>query len=441
MSESFPQFYVSFRQRPLGSYRVELNCGKVVKVTHRLRGARMTSQQEIIDAVRQRIAQKMIDVHADSRSVRLIIEDTLDQANDLYSGEERESTINRILAEIIGLGPLQPLLDDPTVEEIWINAPSRVFVSRRGIPELTPIILTDQQVRDLVDRMLQHSGRRLDLSMPFVDAMLRTGERLHVVIPPVSGKHWSVNIRKHIQQARSLDDLVKVGMVSPQVAAFLSGAVKAGLSIMVSGATQAGKTTLLRALAGAIPRTRRIITCEEVFELHLKARDSVALQTRPGNIEDRGHVTLRDLVRETLRMRPESLIVGEVRGAEALDLLLALNSGVPGMGTIHANSAREALAKLTMLPLLAGENVTSDFVIPTVASSVDLVVHVHRDARGRRFVKEIVSIPGRVEGHAIEVGQMWTYDGVLLTRGSGGAEWAERFAAAGMDIHSLLGGS
>ncbi|RRC95237.1 CpaF family protein [Schaalia canis] len=389
--------------------------------------------------VRDEVTARAIDPYAHTDVVTRIIEDALDRSGDLYVGQDREDLIAKMLADVAGVGPLQPYLDDPEIEEIWINEPTRVFVARGGTPELTPLILREQQVRDLVERMLHHSGRRLDLSQPFVDAMLRGGERLHVVIPPVAGRHWSVNIRKHIQNSRSLEDLVAVGMVPPQVGRFLAAAVAAGLSILVSGATQAGKTTLLRALTGAIPRNRRIITCEEVFELHLPNRDCVALQTRPGNVEGRGEVTLRDLVRETMRMRPEVLIVGEVRGAEALDLLLALNAGVPGMGTIHANSAREALAKLSMLPLLAGENVTSQFVTPTVARSVDLVLHVHRDRTGRRYLREVLSIPGRVEGERIEASEVWSWNGHELHRGPGGSEWHDRFQQAGFELSELLG--
>lgn len=399
----------------------------------------MILEQHILDEVRRQVAQDQIDVHHDQPSLLRAIDDALDHSATVYVGEERQQVISQILAQISGIGPLQPLLDDPTIEEIWINSPTRIFISRQGQTELTPILLTEQDVKDLVERMLQFSGRRLDMSQPFVDAMLRSGERLHVVIPPISGQHWSVNIRKHIQQARKLDDLLRVHMLHPKMVQFLEGAVAAGLSILVSGATQAGKTTVLRALASVIPRTRRIITCEEVFELHLPARDCVALQTRPGNIEGRGQVTLRDLVRETLRMRPETLIVGEVRGAEALDLLLALNSGIPGMGTIHANSAKEALSKLTMLPLLAGENVTSAFVNPTVASSVDLVVHVHRDERGSRYVREIVAVPGRVENGVIETASVWSWDQNILQRGTGGTQWHERFARAGLNLAEILG--
>ena len=299
-----------------------------------------------------------------------------------------------------------------------------MFVAREGVAELTSLILTDEDVRALVERMLHHSGRRLDLSSPFVDATLAGGERLHVVIPPVTGASWSVNIRKHIQRARTLDDLVAVDMIAPPMRDFLAAAVCAGLSVLVSGGTQAGKTTLLRAL--------------EVFELGLANWDHVAMQTRPAGAEGTGEVTLRDLVRESLRMRPEYLIVGEVRGPEALDLLVALNAGVPGMATVHANSAREALDKLSILPLLAGENVTTGFVTPTLASSIDLVCHVERSAGGHRHVSEVLAVPGRVEGNRIETSTLFTFDSSRCERGPGGLDMHERFAAAGFDLASLL---
>lgn len=388
--------------------------------------------------VRDSLGSRGIDPFLDSGGARQVVEEAVDRFSAALTDSEREDEVRSLLAEVVGFGPLQQFLDDPGVEEVWLNEPSRVFVAREGVPELTTVILSDQQVRDLVERMLHHSGRRLDLSAPFVDATLRGGERLHVVIPPVAGRHWAVNIRKHVQRARSLRDLVEVGMVPARVAEFLAAAVDSGLSVLVSGAAQAGKTTLLRALAGELPRTRRVITVEEVFELALVQRDCVALQTRPPNLEGLGEVTLRDLVRETLRMRPECLVVGEVRGAEALDLLLALNAGVPGMATLHANSAREALDKLSLLPLLAGENVTASFVVPTLAACVDLVCHVERDPAGRRRLVEVVSVPGRTEGGSIEVSELWGHDGVRLRRGSGGLEEHGRFAAAGHDLAGLL---
>ena len=388
--------------------------------------------------VREGLAAGGIDAARDPKAVRALIDRAIDAHAPDMLPTQREQVEADLMDDICGLGPLQALMDDPGVEEIWINSASRVFVARGGVAELTILILTDEDVRALVERMLHHSGRRLDLSSPFVDAMLAGGERLHVVIPPVTGRSWSVNIRKHIQRARTLEDLVAVDMVPPPMRDFLAAAVCVGLSVLVSGGTQAGKTTLLRALAGELPRSRRVISCEEVFELGLANWDHVAMQTRPPAAEGTGEITLRDLVRESLRMRPEYLIVGEVRGPEALDLLVALNAGVPGMATVHANSAREALDKLSILPLLAGDNVTTGFVTPTLASSIDLVCHVERGRGGQRYVAEVLAVPGRVEGNRIETATLFTFDGRRCERGPGGLDLHERFAAAGSDLASLL---
>lgn len=324
--------------------------------------------------------------------------------------------------------------------EFWINAPTQVFVARRGESELTTTILTDGQVRDLVEKMLKVSGRRLDLSSPFVDASLPGGERLHAVIPDVTRQHWSVNIRKYVVRATTLDELVGLGSLTPHAAVFLQAAVRAGLNVLVSGGTQAGKTTLLNALSGAIPARERVISCEEVFELRLSARDWVAMQCRQPSLEGTGEIPLRRLVKEALRMRPSRLLVGEVREAEALDLLIALNAGIPAMCTIHANSAREALTKLCTLPLLAGENVSDRFVIPTVASAVDLVVHLDLDGSGRRLVREIVAVPGRVEQGIVETADVFHTRVGHLVRADGFPPHPERFARAGTDLAALLRG-
>src|SRR5690606_35934387 len=199
-----------------------------------------------------------------------------------------------------------------------------------------------------------------------------------------------------------LTDLVALGSLTAQAASFLHAAVVAGLNVLVSGQTQAGKTTMLNALAGSIPPRERVVTCEEVFELQVPLRDTVAMQCRQASLEGTGEITLRRLVKEALRMRPSRIVVGEVREAESLDMLIALNAGVPGMSTLHANSARDALTKLCTLPLLAGENVSSSFVVPTVASAIDLVVHLEVDARGNRRTREVVAVPGRVEAGVVE---------------------------------------
>nr|WP_269809660.1 ATPase, T2SS/T4P/T4SS family [Kineosporia rhizophila] len=348
--------------------------------------------------------------------------------------------IKRVLDEVSGFGALQPYLDDPSVEEIWINDPGRIFVSRAGLSELTTTVLTAQEVRDLVERMLKHSGRRVDLASPFVDAMLPDGSRLHVVIPDITRSAYAVNIRKFTVVSTRIDDLVTLGTLTPHAAEFLKASVVAGLNILVSGGTQAGKTTLLNCLLGAVPPRERIITCEEVFELRVALRDCVAMQCRQASLEGTGEVPLRRLVKEALRMRPNRLIVGEVRQAESLDLLLALNSGLPGMATVHANSAREAVVKMCTLPLLAGENVSARFIVPTVASSVDLVVQVRLDADGRRRVTEIIGVSGRVEGDVVETTEIFARRGDRLVRADGFPPHPERFEAAGIDIAAVLRG-
>jgi pilus assembly protein CpaF len=231
---------------------------------------------------------------------------------------------------------------------------------------------------------------------------------------------------------------VRLGTISRIAADFLDAAVVSGLNIIVAGGTQAGKTTLLNCLLAAVPAHERVITCEEVFELKAPLADWVALQTRQPSLEGTGEIRLRRLVKEALRMRPSRIVVGEVRQEECLDLLIALNSGVPGMASVHANSAREAVTKLCTLPLLAGENVGHAFVVPTVATSVDIVVHVATENDGRRRVREIVGVPGRVEGDVVEVEDLFTTRDGLLRRADGWPPHPERFVRNGFHIGSLL---
>jgi pilus assembly protein CpaF len=313
-----------------------------------------------------------------------------------------------------------------------------VFVARGGTAELTNTILTADGVRDLVERMLKSSGRRVDLSSPFVDATLPDGSRLHVVIPDITRKHWIVNIRKFVVKADHLEDLVRLGTLTRGAARFLAASVVAGLNILVAGGTQAGKTTMLNCLSSAIPSRERVVTCEEVFELKIPLRDVASMQCRQPSLEGTGEVPLRRLVKEALRMRPSRIIVGEVRQAESLDLLIALNSGLPGMCTLHANSAREAVTKMCTLPLLAGENVGSRFVVPTVAGSLDLVIQIALERDGVRRVREIVAVPGRVEGDVIEIADIFTSRGGQLVRADGFPPHVDRFERAGYDIAALL---
>jgi pilus assembly protein CpaF len=399
-----------------------------------------TVEHEVRELVRRRGIDPVTDRSAVRRLVEEVVADYDERAltSNLSPLPDPQSAARAVYDAVAGFGPLQRHLDDPTVEEIWINEPGRVFIARRGRSELTNTILDDGQVRDLVEKMLKTTGRRVDLSTPFVDAMLPDGSRLHVVIPDITRRHWSVNIRKFVLTANTLDELVALQTLTPQAAQFLEAAVVAGLNIIVAGGTQAGKTTLLNCLAGAIPGRERVITCEEVFELKLGLPDVVAMQTRQANLEGTGEIVLRRLVKEALRMRPDRILVGEVRQEESLDLLIALNSGLPGMCSIHANSAREAIVKLCTLPLLAGENVGHNFVVPTVASCVDLVVHVAKDGTGHRRVREVVAVPGRVEGDVVEVADLFVTRHGRLSRADGYPPHAERFEWAGIDLPSLL---
>jgi len=398
----------------------------------------------LAELVRERVRDEGLDPQADPGAVRGIA-DRVVSAHDRRSLtgavdplDDVAGLVDDLVASVSGFGALQPYLEDPTIEEVWINDPARVFVARQGSHELTTTILTPEEVRELVERMLKSSGRRLDLSQPFVDALLPGGHRLHVVLEGISRGFAAVNIRKFVARAHNLHDLVDLGTLDARAAAFLRASVIAGLNLVVCGGTQAGKTTLLNCLAAAIPGGERVISCEEVFELRFSHPDWVALQTRPAGLEGTGEIRLRELVKQSLRMRPSRIIVGEVRAEECLDLLLALNAGLPGMASLHANSAREALVKMCTLPLLAGENIGSRFVLPTVAASVDLVVHIGFDHSGARRVEEIVAVSGRVENDVIEAEPLFALHHGRLQRLSGMPPRLERFERCGIDLDRLL---
>ncbi len=313
---------------------------------------------------------------------------------------------------------LQNLLDDPEIEEIWINAPERIFVAKNGKSALTNLIMTKESVTAFVEKALMWGGRRLDLSHPFVDARLPDGSRLHVAIPEITAEHWAVNIRKHLIRDKSLNDLSKYGVMSEEIAKYLTLQIRSGKNMLISGSTQAGKTTLLNALVGEIPKSDRVITIEEVFELKPNLPDLIAMQTRSINLEGSGEISMRKLIKESLRMRPSRLIIGEIREAESLDLLIALNSGLPGMATIHANSAKDAIRKLQTLPLLAGENISHHFVTPLVARSIDLVIQIAIDNDGSRKITEILQVTKRIEGEHIETDPIWTLKNGVYHKGA-----------------------
>ncbi|WAA64916.1 CpaF family protein [Microbacterium oxydans] len=356
----------------------------------------------VAERVRLRLRAEGIDPSIDPDAARRITYAEVRRYDDLALArgealiEDETACVRDVLAALSGFGALQPLLDDPGIEEIWLNGTGHVHVARGGVAERTGLRLDETAVRDLVERMLQSTGRRVDISQPFVDASLPDGSRLHVAIADVVRGSWAVNIRKFLPMYRSLEALTDQGMMPRAVAEMLRAAMIDGRTVIVSGATHAGKTTVLGALLAVCAPSQRIVTVEETFELAVEGPDLVALQGRQAGLEGTGEITLRRLVKEALRMRPDRLVVGEVRDAEALDLVLALNTGVPGACTVHANSATEALEKLSILPLLAGRNIDRAFIAPALASSVDLVVHCARDRAGQRQVQEIIAPTGEL---------------------------------------------
>lgn len=401
------------------------------------------SHGAIANSVRERVRREGVTLDGDlaqryvGEEVRRYSERALGGSTPMLDDEAE--TARRAVAALSGYGVIQPLLDDPSIEEVWINAPDTVFVARNGVTERAGIRLSGSELRDLVERMLHSSGRRVDLSSPFVDASLPDGSRLHVVIPDVTRRHWAVNIRKFRVGTPDLHQLVRLGSLSRQAAEFLRMCVLARQNILVSGATHSGKTTMLGALLASARPTDRIVTVEETFELALTATDWVALQCRQPSLEGTGEITLRRLIKEALRMRPDRLVVGEVREAEALDLLIALNSGMPGMSSIHANSARDALTKLSTLPLLAGRNIDASFVVPTVAACVDIVVHCEMTPGGLRRVVEVCALSGQVTAGVFEVSRIFELQSGELGPTGGYPGKTAKFAAAGLDPASVLG--
>ena len=309
---------------------------------------------------------------------------------------------------IVSNSLINDFIQDDSVEEIWINGPGHIFVARNGISELTSVVLLENEIIVLVEQLLRNTGRRLDISHPFVDATLPDGSRLHAVIPDITKKWPAINIRKFGSATPNLELLVEKQMLDSQIASLLKEIVGNSKNILISGTTGAGKTTFLSSLLNTLPANTRIITCEEVFELKINSSDWVALQTREMNLESEGEVSLRRLIREALRMRPDRLVLGEVRQAEALDLLIALNSGMSGMATIHANSAREAINKLMLLPLLGGPNIQAEFVKKTVGQVIDFAIHLERNQTGFRQVAEIIEISNDRISDNIKINSIYT---------------------------------
>jgi pilus assembly protein CpaF len=307
-----------------------------------------------------------------------------------------------ILNEFFGLGPIQPLLEDATITEVMVNGPHRVYIERGGKVSLTNVRFDDDDhVRRVIDRIILPLGRRIDPDTPLVDARLADGSRVNAVIPPVAIDGPSITIRKFSKKRLTIEDLVEYGSLTPQVGEFLKACVVARLNIVVSGGTGSGKTTLLNVLSGFIPEVERIVTIEDAAELQLHQDHVVRLEAKKANLDGKGEVTIRELVRNALRMRPERIIVGECRGGEALDMLQAMNTGHDGsLTTLHANSPRDAISRMETMSLMAGLEFPLKVVREQIASAVELIVQVSRLRDGTRRVTQVTEVTG-MEGDTV----------------------------------------
>ena len=358
---------------------------------------------------------------------------------------EREKLIQEIQDEVLGLGPLEPFMQDPTVSDVLVNGFNKVYIERLGKLEPTPARFKDDaHLRKIIEKIVSAVGRRIDESQPMVDARLADGSRVNAIIPPLALKGSTLSIRRFAVDPLEMDDLLRFKTLSPEIAELLKGIIKARLNVLISGGTGTGKTTLLNVLSRFIPDTERIITIEDSAELQLKQEHVVSLETRPANIEGKGEVTQRDLVRNSLRMRPDRIIVGEVRGSEVLDMLQAMNTGHDGsLCTLHANSPRDALSRLETLIALNTSNLDALSARKYLSSALNVIVHLARLLDGSRKITSIQELTG-MEGEVVTMQEIFGFEQVAVN-GEGKVtgrfrakgvrpRWIEKFKALGIPI-------
>jgi pilus assembly protein CpaF len=345
------------------------------------------------------------------RQIREVCENLIAEERAPLSIVSRQRIIRRIEDEVLGLGPLEPLLADKTVSDILVNGAKQVYVERRGKLELTNVTFSnDSHLLNIIDRIVSAVGRRIDESSPMVDARLKDGSRVNAIIPPLALDGPTLSIRRFAVELLSIEDLIQIGSLTDAIAQVMNAIVKTRLNVVVSGGTGAGKTTLLNLMSGFIPETDRIVTIEDSAELQLKQPHVVRLETRPPNIEGRGAITQRDLVRNSLRMRPDRIVLGEVRGGEALDMLQAMNTGHDGsLTTIHANTPRDALGRIENMVSMTGISFPTKALRSQIASAIDIVIQVERMEDGRRRVVSLQEING-MEGDIITSTELFAFE-------------------------------
>jgi pilus assembly protein CpaF len=372
---------------------------------------RRTAQETLF----ARIGNRLYDASLSVDQLRSIVVSELTEIvgdNELaLTTEERRALVNAVTEDVLGYGPIQEFLDDPSVTEIMVNSTESIYIERLGrIVDTGARFYSAEHLRRMIERIASQVGRRIDESSPMVDARLADGSRVNAIIAPLAVDGPMLTIRKFARRALTIEDLIDMGTMSVQLADFLSACVKGKVTIVVSGGTGSGKTTLLNGLSSFVPEDERIVTIEDAVELQLQQRHRIRLESRPANIEGKGLVTIRDLVRNALRMRPDRIVVGEVRGAEALDMLQAMNTGHEGsMTTLHANSPRDALARIETMVLMAGLDLPLSAVREQMASAIDVIVHVDRLADGTRRITHVSDVAG-MESAIVQLNELFSFD-------------------------------
>jgi pilus assembly protein CpaF len=367
----------------------------------------------------------------------------MDATGTALSRDERQRLVRDIARDVMGLGPVEQFLSDPTVNEVMVNGSDNIYVERSGVIERTDVrFISEDHLRRVIERIVSSVGRRIDEASPMVDARLADGSRVNVIVPPLSLDGSILTIRKFAKDPFKVHDLVRMGTISGQVASVLAASVEGGMNVLVSGGTGTGKTTMLNVLSGFVPHDERIVTIEDAVELQLHQQHVIRLEARPPNIEGYGQITIRDLVRNALRMRPDRIIVGEVRGAEALDMLQAMNTGHDGsLSTVHANAPRDALARLETMVLMAGFDLPTRAIREQIASALNLIVQVDRFRDGSRRVSHVTEVLG-MEGDIITLQDIYKYDykANLLAPTGVRPEFVETLAERGVTLPSGLFG-
>ncbi len=372
-------------------------------------------KQRAQEALFARLGARLYDASLSEKELQDFVSAELSEAMEgetaKLSAEERGLLASQIRDDILGYGPVQMYLDDPSVTEIMVNAEHAIYIERDGkLIETSTRFMSPQQLRRVIDRIVAKVGRRIDESSPMVDARLPDGSRVNAIIPPLAVDGPVLTIRVFAKDPLQVEDLIDLGTMTPLIAELLWGAVSGKLNVIVSGGTGTGKTTMLNVLSRFIPEEERIVTIEDAVELQLHQRHVIRLEGRPPNVEGRGEVTIRDLVRNALRMRPDRIVVGEARGGEALDMLQAMNTGHEGsMSTVHANSPRDTLARLETMVLMAGVDLPSRAVREQIASALDVIVHLTRMRDGSRRITQVAEVVG-MEGDTITIQDIFAFD-------------------------------